>query len=354
MVGKYFQKRRSFAAGLMVSGGSFGQFVMPLLLEYSFDQYGLEGTLLLTGAIYLNVVCFGALLRPLSFYQRSRCENHTLGDEQNMSSEQKPCLKSSKCSVIDNKENNDMFSVPNNNTVDDIFIKEQEDLIPSSLVHNTDSKMNGTNSPLLVPKAFIAGSLGSMVLTSMENIPQEDNDEETSCPQKCMSVMKTVWNLLDFSMMKDIVCLHFIIVNTMIFFGVFNLILFFPAYAVSVGITDYEKAILVSIAGGGDLIGRILIGFVGDLNFCKRYKLMAAMVIVNAINSLAFPFTKNFSVLCALTFIHGFSAGCEVSLMAVVLIDFFGLAMMSKYLAVIMVFQGSAAAFGQPFLGKHN
>ncbi|XP_060578884.1 monocarboxylate transporter 12-like [Ruditapes philippinarum] len=70
MLGQYFSKRRSLANGLSLSGASLGQFAIPPLLQYLLDTFSLKGTLIIIGALYMNVMICGALFRPTSFYTK--------------------------------------------------------------------------------------------------------------------------------------------------------------------------------------------------------------------------------------------------------------------------------------------
>lgn len=68
MIGKYFRTRRSIATGLGLAGASIGQFVMPPIIEYLLETYGLSGTLLIIAALFSHCAISGALFRPIEQY----------------------------------------------------------------------------------------------------------------------------------------------------------------------------------------------------------------------------------------------------------------------------------------------
>ena len=63
---RYFDKRRSLANALCLSGTAAGSFTLPVLISFLLDKYGFHGTLLVLGACLLNVCISAALYRPLA------------------------------------------------------------------------------------------------------------------------------------------------------------------------------------------------------------------------------------------------------------------------------------------------
>jgi hypothetical protein len=61
----YFEEKPSFAAGLTISGASFGQSIFTMVIIQLHEIYGRSGCLLILGAMVLNCVVCGALYRPL-------------------------------------------------------------------------------------------------------------------------------------------------------------------------------------------------------------------------------------------------------------------------------------------------
>ena len=66
LTARYFDKRRSLANALCLSGTAAGSFSLPILISYLLDKYGFHGTLLILGACLLNVCISAALYRPLA------------------------------------------------------------------------------------------------------------------------------------------------------------------------------------------------------------------------------------------------------------------------------------------------
>ncbi|CAG2102360.1 unnamed protein product [Medioppia subpectinata] len=64
-VAYYFERRRSLATGLAVCGSGFGTFLFAPLTIFLLKEYDWRGTLLILGAIFLNIANFGALMRDI-------------------------------------------------------------------------------------------------------------------------------------------------------------------------------------------------------------------------------------------------------------------------------------------------
>ncbi len=139
-VAYYFEKRRSLATGLAVCGTGFGTFLFAPLTIFLLNEYGWRGTLLILGAIFLNIVNFGALMRDLNL------DNHSQDNTRDLEKDQ----------ICDN----DCYSDPlivKNKTINKIYSEDQstederqqltQNRLCSSLIHiPTYIRQNGSNS----------------------------------------------------------------------------------------------------------------------------------------------------------------------------------------------------------------
>jgi hypothetical protein len=63
----YFEEKPSFAAGLTISGGSFGQSIFTMIIIKLTEIYGRSGCFLILGGILLNIIVCAGLYRPLQW-----------------------------------------------------------------------------------------------------------------------------------------------------------------------------------------------------------------------------------------------------------------------------------------------
>nr|XP_053641724.1 uncharacterized protein LOC128695230 isoform X2 [Cherax quadricarinatus] len=68
IVSLYFEKRRTFASAICVSGNALGGFFLPPLVDYLLTTYGFRGTLMLIGAMQLHICVASMLYRPISHH----------------------------------------------------------------------------------------------------------------------------------------------------------------------------------------------------------------------------------------------------------------------------------------------
>ncbi|CAL1546736.1 unnamed protein product [Lymnaea stagnalis] len=66
-VSVYFERKRALATGISVCGSGIGTFLLAPITEIILHEYNWSWALLILGAIILNGVVFGALVRPLDF-----------------------------------------------------------------------------------------------------------------------------------------------------------------------------------------------------------------------------------------------------------------------------------------------
>lgn len=72
----HFEKRLSLANGLAATGSGVGTLVAPPLITLLLEEYSLNGTLLILGALMLNICVCAALLRPPEIYIITNVSNH--------------------------------------------------------------------------------------------------------------------------------------------------------------------------------------------------------------------------------------------------------------------------------------
>ncbi|KAK7090494.1 monocarboxylate transporter 12-B-like isoform X2 [Littorina saxatilis] len=398
IMGYYFHKRRTLANGLALTGSSIGQFTLPPFIEFLLETYGLQGCILILAGVYFNVVAAASLFRPPSFWASPEDAVISLHDEEEAGGEGDQISKGDghllingkispedKTNSVDSSVNDRNVSVvANNNGAENVVQKSvslEEDAVEgNNLTFDGDS----ADSPLVSPSKEVAfkdseestrspkkmvryhsymastGSLcmrplsmyGSSMFGEAHDMQIEELEEEKGEKQGGVSqICQQARDMFDFSVMKSYVAVFTTITNFLSFFGYFNFVLFLPAAVLAKGITKYDKALLVSLCGIGDLVGRLLTAFIGDRAFVSHYKMQAVGILALSVNIGLFIFADSFAWMAVHTMLYGFFGGINVSLAAVVIIDFVGLKNMPRLLAVVMLIQGVGASIGQPLLG---
>lgn len=116
----------------------------------------------------------------------------------------------------------------------------------------------------------------------------------------------------------------------------------FPFYYLSlyahlvVGLTPQEGAVLIAIMNACSGVGRVSLGFVAD--YAGRMNLLFLTMFAGSISAFLWPLSTSFPALVAFAISFGFFGGGFVSLVPVVLADFWGT---EKLGGIIGLFQTS-------------
>ena len=339
MIGNYFKRIRTIANGIALSGASVGTFVIPPLMEFLLQTYGLGGTYLILGGLYLTIAVCGALYRPIKFYTRNRKKEKI--DEKQLLHEDENDSTRKRINAQMNQEEIDLIKDGKHDPFVDMEIEIETDDVEKEKF-----------------KSFFS-STGSLVMGSIENFAQIVHAEDVKKPSQYSTFRIygrsfEIPKIFHFFVLKMPVVQFYTLFSFIVFFGYFNFIIFLPLDAHSRGYAGFEKAWLVSWAGIGDLIGRIVVGIVGDMTIIERYKIIGATCIMCGLNILIFNFANVFWWCAIHTTLYGFFGGAYIALTSIVLIDMVGIEIMPKALGVILLIQGLGAALGQPFEGKNN
>ncbi|GIX67616.1 monocarboxylate transporter 12-B [Caerostris extrusa] len=84
-INQYFDKYRATASGISFSGACLGSFILPPVVEFLMNVYGLSGTFLILAGLVLNCVPAALLLRKPDFIQKNPEPKITNNDEEKQS-----------------------------------------------------------------------------------------------------------------------------------------------------------------------------------------------------------------------------------------------------------------------------
>ncbi|XP_060067523.1 monocarboxylate transporter 12-B-like [Ylistrum balloti] len=348
IVGMYFEKRRSLATALALTGASVGHFAIPPILQILLDNYGIHGAFLFQGGFYLNIAFFGSLYRPLTVVHKNtnvETEQESMLTNKSMESPRKRFPKE----PTDFSQSHQML-----NTLPETLKKPRMSLSTNDLT--LDIKLDVRKKANRFAYLTSAGSqmMGSVeslgVMVMAENTEQNQGDADNELGKK--SGKKFVFpKVFHWNVFKMPVVIMYTVVMFVTFYGYFSFVIFLPPDVVSRGVSKFEKTWLVSFSGIGDFLGRVLIGLVGDLGLMKRYKIMAMVCALCGLNIFLFDLATSFWWMGAHVFLYGVFGGAYVAINAVVLMDLVGLETLPKALSTVLLFQGAGAAVGQPIEG---
>lgn len=374
MVGKYFNKKRGLANSLANIGAGIGGLIFPPLIRFMLDFYGLRGTLMIISGVMFNISIIAALLRPLEFYSKRRKSKVKMNSEK--------CLKNGELSIQEallpekniNKEalEGNSFESEKYNTSQgapkgtihlsyELLVSSKNGRLrtqsTSSGVLRTSYKKSETGSTRSINKYITEMSnTNSSLFQSVEalgSIPDFKNDDTNSETSKTCSISagSILKKLFDFKALKSRRFNLFMLTGFIAISGNAFVVLYLPAHAKDIGITDTKAALLVSIVQATDIVSRVFMAFILDRRILERHQMLSIALIITGISCQLLPLFTQFWSLTLFSVIYGFFGGLYFAIYPVIIVDFVGIECLSSGMAIMMLLHGVSLSFLAPILG---
>ncbi|CAG2192268.1 unnamed protein product [Mytilus edulis] len=299
-VGHHFEKRRSFAMGISLSGSGVGIFVFAPVVRILIEEYGWRGTLLIEAGFILNIIVCGAFFRPMQKQSGRTTEKSETKEEaidllrcdDNLIYIKENCIPSDKNCTIEENASQD----------DDVHASKQE------IITQTKSTKNTTLS-------FFSRHF-------------------------------------DFGLLTNPIFTIFVVSNCCTCLGFNAPYVYLPDRAEEKGMNKLDSAFLLSVIGISNTFGRILFGWIADRKGVNRLLLYGTSLVICGTVNVMNPLNDSKIYLMIYASVYGMFIGVFVSLNAVILVDLLGLERLNKALGLLMMFQGIATFIGPPLCGK--
>lgn len=385
MVSVYFKKRRGLANGVANLGASVGGFVLPLFIRYLLDSFGLKGSFIILSGIMLNLLAFSGLMRPIKVHSVVNKEEETILVENNkgrllqtdaklklehglqdkrspnestceyktsvsmFKSNFKPCAKESVS--YNNQHKVKLFSSYQQLTSSKKSSRKRSisETLPNSCqeeqLFESPMKSISVNSGLF---AYASSILNTERFEARKtNLKINDMNRKCSFKRTCANIK----NLINFDLITNRLFILLLVVSFLSVVGCAHPVTFIPPHAKDLGINDHDIALLLSVIGGSDLLGRILTIFIADTKFLKCSQLVALSLFLTGISLNLAPILEEFWSLAVMGGVYGVFAGVYLTLFPVVLINFVGLEQFSSGMGILALFQGAALTVSIPIIG---
>lgn len=268
ILASYFKKKRSLAVGIAFCGGGCGVFALSYLMEKSISFYGMRSTFLLLSGIYLNMVVFGALCRPLK------------GMKMNDRVKEK---KKQSIKVLQTETNSGF--------------EAEETSENTSRVSDIDTHRNSVSEDMELSHEKQHSVVIRRVITKCKNI--FDPVVYKNHGVQLLLIIYFIWSA------GEVVPV------------------FLPANVVHRGLTREEGALLMSIYGVMFAASQLVVGMIADLLHVPISYILAVSMMALTITSVAIPFCYTFLdfAFCTGVFaiFHGFTTALRVMIAAAIL-----------------------------------
>uniref|UniRef100_A0A9J7WUA6 Monocarboxylate transporter 9 n=1 Tax=Cyprinus carpio carpio TaxID=630221 RepID=A0A9J7WUA6_CYPCA len=310
---QYFDKRRGLALGIVTTGTSVGGFTYATLQNELIEMFGLEGCLLIIGALALNLMACAGPMRPLNlpgYYLKQRAVLQRTEEPETLYT--KPTAI-----IIDSDLKTTPSSADNTATIKLLILKESTELQDSE-----GERQGGILSCSIVARAIKKRMrpYGRYLVEAVE-------------------------------LLQDRIFIAFCIAIFLFSLGAFPPVLFMEDVAQSEGLIDGIALIpLVSIVAMTAGIGKLVLGVLADMQWVNSLYLYALTLTGTGAALLLIPVAKSYMGLQVLSAVVGFFSG-NWSLTSYITTKIVGLERLSQAHGILMCFGGFGITLGPPVVG---
>ncbi|KAI0242901.1 Monocarboxylate transporter 12 [Lamellibrachia satsuma] len=310
VVGEYFEKRRGVAVGMATAGSGVGAFVGPPLFVFLFERYGFFSALLIVGGIMYNCCVSGALYRPL----KDNIPKHGTSPPLKLSSGSP--ARCGQTSFHDSRG--------------DTMVSRGDDRSSAETTEEA-APLNG--------------------LVSESNGSNTAGDSARDRSSRLWRTVGAVGRLLGVSLWTDWRFTLFASSQAIFVMSYNPVSMLTPAVATHNGLSETQAAFVLSALASGDIVGRLLSGFVFDLPLVRRqrYRPFSAAMLITVVCILAWPFLVSFVAVIFNAIIFGVFGGVIIAQRTSMVCDLLGADRLSSTLGMLVAAQGVGVFVG-PFI----
>lgn len=390
----YFENKRAIANGIAMSACSVGGLLFAPLCRFLLDEYDLQGTLLILGGILLNILVAGSLLRPIDFFSVEKRRSE-------LKKKSKKHAKVRKDTAPPNETNGNIGKTSHlldtdepfrarSPTADSTFSPLARKAMLTRMRSRTESEVTSMEPmlPVFPPKEeydreremskssevtqpnkiglaryFSNESLLNIALASSAGF--RTSRESLKSRQKTLSGSSDIGSTTNFKDKKEGFCrgifnirvlcnLSFVLYAPGYFLGSVSSslpIIYIPAHAADQGIHGQMAALLLSLTGASDAIGRVMVGVIADQFHLNPKYLTILALVVNGIMQHLFAICTSYWSFVLYSIVYGIFSGFLYSLFPVIIMEMVGTEDFRSALTVIMLGQGIAFSISNPLIG---
>ncbi|KAF8783065.1 Monocarboxylate transporter 5 like protein [Argiope bruennichi] len=350
VVNQYFEKYRSTASGIALSGACMGSVIFSFLIEALREAYGLQGTFLVLSAVILHVLPAAILLRSPSWVRNGTPKPTTELTELNRSFKKQPPMyvitndyvksnaEKRKSVVSLNprllEKNEIMNAIPTKahsttNLVESLEKKLEGERGYDNLAF-ANEKQNNTDKPPLEKRLSIQNIFATSKESLYEKMPN-NNEESLKKPALTSTSVEQSSDAKDeksFSTsIKTMLRLYtnpiFLLVCVCMATYVFTFIPIMTSmvdYSKDKGLPETVGKYLIHAMAVGDIIGRLCFGWVTDKEYISIPRYMTLTLLLQGIFIILLPFAFNLASFLALLAFYSMTAGSMLVRMPVIVL----------------------------------
>ncbi|CAH1644759.1 unnamed protein product [Spodoptera littoralis] len=339
----WFERYRSLATGIAVCGSGLGTFLFAPITSALIENYGWRGAMAIIGALILNCVPLGLIFKPVPEPPR------TPASEPMLPKQPKSPLKRSQSTehvlrANGKVDDNDIARL----TLSQPALNKPHEQKPPPSRHGSGIMQR--------PDVLYQGSMTSLARfrsTSPERTITSVTKEEPEVKcgwLPCSTEFKAaLGEMLDVSLLVDPIFILFAVSNFLTSIGFYIPYVYTVPMSEALGVEN--PPYLISIIGGSNLVGRIILGYISDKPWVNRLLAYNLCLTIAGIGTAMAMACWEFWGLALYATTFGFTIGAYVGLTSVVLVDLLGIEKLTNAFGLLLLFQGIASLIGPPFAG---
>uniref|UniRef100_A0A182M8Z3 Major facilitator superfamily (MFS) profile domain-containing protein n=1 Tax=Anopheles culicifacies TaxID=139723 RepID=A0A182M8Z3_9DIPT len=216
--------------------------------------------------------------------------------------------------------------------------------------------MSSNNMCAMVPTKALAqnnnrGLSKSMIIPTPVGDLEEIFDEDPYTAYDA-TLLEKISQYLDITLLQDITFILMCLSVALMSVGCPYMLYYLPAYVISAGYTKSEAGYLVAVSAALDLIGRLALGWLSDLDLFDRKKAYIVCILGAGTAVLTIPSSSNaWFVIVVSAGCYGLCLGSWYLLVPVLLADLFGTERISSSYGLVRMFQSIGAISVPPLAG---
>lgn len=211
-----------------------------------------------------------------------------------------------------------------------------------------------SGSTLKIPEYTSQPNMHSYI-TSITTIPGELALPPSSIWDHCTclpkSIVDTLRDMLDFSILKDLPFVLICIGNLFAMVGFYVPFTYLVDHAMEQNIDKTKAAFLVSVIGITNTVGRILSGVIADVTKVDALIINNVALVLSAVLLFLEPFCTTYPLLVLFAALYGLCVSAYISLTSIIICDLIGLEKLTNAFGILTLARGTSSIYGPPIAG---
>ena len=387
-----------------MAGSGVGSIVMPPLMIYAIDNYGLEGTLLIMGGISLNICISAMLFRPAKFYMRryslkmerrhrnleavfggaknatvicyAECkrgeidsamtmesmttEHICLGRETNRDLEQKAESprktqpKNDDSNVIgDLNETTDKRQL-NGFTVMQLSVRQCQSCKDEDVSKKDESATEQASTNAVIADIVSKIDKPSVTVSVIDIDYQSMNGLSIATDLGAISNLDETHqlNVFECSLLSNPMLVIYAVSSAIVSSVYIDMFIMATPHAQLLHFSHTKAVLLVSIMGAADTVSRIAIGIFADYNAVKKRHIFHASVAISSVVLFVLPSLKTYPALACACVLFSVAGGGFMAIFPALLAEELGLERFSTTYGMTAILVGCAHLIVPASMGR--